>query len=420
MNTIRNLLIGNEKGIMEKGIIWNFVSSIEYSLQSAILMLVITRSCGLLDAGIFTIAYSVTQMMSTIGNYGMRSYQVSDAKKEYSFSTYLSSRMISVTAMIIICMSYAFLQNYDNEKMILVSIWCGYRVVEEVEDVFHGEMQKQLRLDVAAKIVAVRIFIVTAIFSLVFIITKDLIISSIALLGTALFISLFLNRIVFDYFQELSLKLTKIDVIKVLWTCLPVCLGGFLYNYLVNAPKYAIDRNLSAEMQTIFSILFMPIFAINMLSSFIFKPMIAKMGIYWHQGKKKLFGRMVGKQIVIILLLTAVLVLAGVLVGVDILGIIYGVNLKEYRLLFAILITFGGVAAMSAYLVVVLTIVRQQRYIIVAYMMAVLFNWCFMDRIVINYQINGAGMVYGASMSIVTVILTIILFNTFQGREKRC
>ena len=41
--------------------------------------------------------------------------------------------------------------------------------------------------------------------------------------------------------------------------------GAFLFNYLANAPKYAIDANLSEEYQTIFSILFMPIFVINIL-----------------------------------------------------------------------------------------------------------------------------------------------------------
>lgn len=419
MNKISNWIIGTEKNIMEKGVIWNLISSVEYSLQSAVLMLVITRCCGLMDAGIFAIAYSVTQMMATIGSYGMRSFQVSDAKKEYSFATYFTSRIVSVVAMVIICMSYAVLQNYDTQKMIMVALWCGYRIVEDIEDVFHGEMQKVLRLDIAAKIMSVRILVVTIIFSVIFALTKNLIVSSMALLGSTILLTIFMNGAVLTLFEDISLKITKDQVVRLLWTCLPVCLGGFLYNYLVNAPKYAIDRNLSADMQTIFNILFMPIFAINMLSSFIFKPMIAKMGICWHEGRKKQFAEMVVKQLVIILVLTIALVIAGVVIGVDILGIVYGVDLSSYRQLFAILVTFGGVAAMSAYLIVVLTIVRQQKYIIVAYMLAVVFNWIFIDKIVIRYQLMGAGIVYGIAMSIVTITFMAVLIRTIYRKEQK-
>ena len=88
MRMIKKLLVGNGNNVMTKSAIWNIVSSMEYSLQSAVLLLVVTRAGGLFDAGVFTIAYTFTQMMATIGSYGMRSFQVSDIKVEYKFGTY--------------------------------------------------------------------------------------------------------------------------------------------------------------------------------------------------------------------------------------------------------------------------------------------------------------------------------------------
>lgn len=417
MKGIRKWLLKDDKNILRKSAVWNLVSSIEYSLQSAVLMLIVTRVGGLYDAGVFTIAYTVTQMMATIGSYGMRSFQVSDIKKEYSFGSYLSSRLISILAMIVICMSYSFYQGYDGSKLFVMAMLCCYRIVDDLEDVFHGEMQKSMRLDVASKIMAVRIFIATAAFGISYIVTKSLTVSSVVLTLTAAVVSLYLNLLVTGFFKDITFKLEKTGVIRLLWVCLPICIGGFLYNYLVNAPKYAIDRNLSEETQTIFSILFMPVFVINMLSSFIFKPMIVNMGILWNDGKKKSFIATVAKQMLMIIALTVICMLGGWLIGIDVLGFMYGVGLEEYRLLFTLLIAFGGMAALVSFLVVILTIIRKQNYIMLAYGIGVATDWLFIDKIVTEYKIWGAGMIYGVAMSVIAAVLMIVMIVSIHRRK---
>ncbi len=417
MEVIRKWFIKDDKNILRKSALWNLISSVEYSLQSAVLMLIVARAGGLYDAGVFTIAYTLTQMMATIGSYGMRSFQVSDIKNEYSFGSYLSSRVLSILAMIVICMSYGFYQGYDGQKLFIIAMLCGYRIVDDLEDVFHGEMQKAMRLDTASKILAVRILAATAAFGISYVITKNLVISSVVFTLTAAALALYLNLLVTGFFKNITFKLEKTGVIKLLWVCLPICLGGFLYNYLVNAPKYAIDRNLSEETQTIFSILFMPVFVINMLSSFIFKPMIVNMGILWNDGKKKGFIMSVAKQMLIIIALTLICMLGGWLIGVQVLGFMYGVNLEAYRLLFTLLIAFGGVAALVSFLVVVLTIIRKQNYIMLAYGIGVATDWLFIDKIVTRYEIWGAGVIYGAAMSVIGAVLMIVLFASLHRRK---
>lgn len=406
MSWIKNWLFGKENNIDRDSAIWNMISSVEYSLQSFIIMIVITRFSGLYDAGVFMLAYTVAQMMATIGSYGMRSFQVSDIKEEYSFGTYYTSRIVSVVAMIIICMSYSVISGYNSQRLIIIAILCFYRVVDDVEDVFHGEMQKSMRLDVASKIVAVRIFISTMLFAIAYVLSNDLIVSSAVLTISAIIISWLLNSFVCNRFEKIKICINSSLVIKLLWTCLPLCFGGFIYNYLVSAPKYSIDRNLSEEKQAIFNILFMPVFAINLLSSFIFKPMIARMGVLWNEGDKKQFTKNIIKQVVIILGLTLMIILLGVTIGIRMLSFIYKVELKEYNLLFAMLILFGGFAALVAFMVVILTIIRKQGIILVAYACAMLVDLIFIDKMVIKFRLWGAGMVYGIAMLIVLLILS--------------
>lgn len=408
---------GKRENIQKNSMIWNMIASLEYSLQSALLVLVITRVSGLKDAGIFTIAYTITQMMSTIGSYGMRSFQSSDVLDQYKFETYFSSRIISTIAMIIATMVYAVIHGCTGDKMILVVVLCIYRTVDVLEDVYQGHIQKKDRLDVASKCNALRIFISTVLFGIVFYFTKDLILASIVFSFSTVVVFVVLNHIANKNFDEIHSKFQLKGVISLLWVCLPICVGGFLYNYLINAPKYAIDRLLSDELQTIFNILFMPVFVINLLSSFIFKPLIVKMSIIWSNGENKKMIKIVLIQSAVIIAITAVIAIAGGTFGLDLLELFYGVDLSSYRMILVVLLMFGGIAAISAYYSVVLTIMRVQKFIIISYICGMICNFIMVDRFVKKYEILGAGLSYGLSVSI--VVITMVLGIVLSMRKRR-
>lgn len=390
--------------------IWNFVASIEYSFQSAILVLIITRINGLYDAGIFTFAYTITQMMTTIGNYGMRGFQVSDSQKEYSFHEYFSSRILTTFIMLALCVGFTGVYGWNEDKGKLIFILGLYRVIEVFEDVIHGEMQRVKRLDVGAKIEAVRIFAVTIIFIIACVFLHNVVIASIIMTVCSFCIVLVMNALAVRIFINISFKIEIFKLQKLLLACMPICASDFLYNNLVNAPKYAIERNLSEESQAIFSILFMPVFTINMLSSFIYKPLMADMGIYWNGRDTQRFWQIIFKQLIIIIALTLLIVIGGVTVGLDFLGYIYDVAIREYKGLFALLLVFGGVAALDSFLVITLTVIRKQYWAIVAYVIAILCVWVGIDRAVCIFGLWGAGILYGASVGVVMLVLLPVVF----------
>lgn len=417
MKVLSRFIEGKKENIQKNSVIWNMIASLEYSLQSALLILVITRVGGLKDAGIFTIAYTITQMMSTIGSYGMRSFQSSDVLDQYKFETYFTSRIVSTFVMIVATIVYAVMHGCTGNKMVLVVILCIYRTVDVLEDVYQGHIQKKDRLDIASKCNALRIFISTVLFGIVFCFTKDLVLASIAFSFSTIFVFVVLNHIANKSFDEIHSRFEFKGVISLMWVCLPICVGGFLYNYLVNAPKYAIDRLLSDELQTIFNILFMPVFVINLLSSFIFKPLIVKMSLIWSKGKKKELIKMVAIQSAVIVVLTAVIAVAGGVLGLDLLELFYGVDLSHYRMILVVLLMFGGIAAVSAYYSVVLTIVRMQKFIIISYVCGLICNFIMIDRLVKKYEILGASLSYGLSVSI--VVITMIIGIVLSMRKRR-
>lgn len=411
MKVIEKILFGaGEKG-KSADFFWNMCASIVYSFQSAILLFVVTRISGLFVAGIFSISYIVSQTFAVVGSYSMRNYQVSDMKNKYSYGTYIYSRIISTIVMFVTCMVYSLLEGYTGEKLVLIAILCVYRAVDGYEDVYHGEMQKRNRLDVASRIVTYRIVISSAIFAIGVLCTNNIIFSTALLTISAVLLSWGMNAVAISV-MDMQQKPQKNQVWKLLFEVAPICIGAFLYSYLVNSPKYAIENILSDDMQTIFNIIFMPVFVINMLSSFVFKPYVARMGIYWNEKKQKEFIKLLLLQVGCVLGITAIVMLAGFILGIPVLEFIYGVDLKQYKLLFMMLLAFGGITALDAFALIVLTVMRLQNIVLASYIVSWIVDVIFMNSLVIKYHMMGAGLVYGMSM---VVILLVSLVGIGMG-----
>ena len=142
---IAKIFIGNDNNIGKKAVVWNMVASLLYSFQSALMLLVVTRVAGLVVGGIFSIAYTVSQMFASVGSFSMRDFQVSDVRNKYSYSTYISSRILTLIIMVLGCLSYSLMQGYSGEKLIILMILSFYRAVDGADDVIQGEIQKRGR-----------------------------------------------------------------------------------------------------------------------------------------------------------------------------------------------------------------------------------------------------------------------------------
>lgn len=415
MNNIVKFLEGNKESAVRQGIIWNAAASIVYSMQSAVLLLVVTRAGGLAAAGIFSISYTVSQMFASIGSYSMREYQVSDVKNRFSVDTYITSRYLTVAVMLLVCFLYSVYHGYGGERLIVLMMLSVYRAVDGLDDVYHGEYQKKGRLDIAAKILTVRIIAASAIFSVVFVVSKNLVLSALTMMLSAIIISMFcdhaMNRIMF-----IKSRFCSTGIVALLISSFPVCIGSFLYNYLVNSPKYAIDNILSEEMQAIFNIIFMPVFVINMFGQFVFKPYVLSMGKVWNENRYTELLRLIFKLAFVIAAFTVIVVIGGAFLGIPVLSFIYGVDLGSYKALFTLLLLFGGISAMNSFSGAILTVMRKQIYILVAYVIALVVDVALMNRIVAEYGLWGAGLVYGMAMSSVLIVcVTVIIINYMKS-----
>ena len=69
--------------------IWNITGSMANALLSVVALMLVTRMLNKEDTDIFSIAWSISQLMVTIGTFQIRVYQATDIKANVSVQTIL-------------------------------------------------------------------------------------------------------------------------------------------------------------------------------------------------------------------------------------------------------------------------------------------------------------------------------------------
>ena len=415
------LLFAGDIQINKRAYIWNMIASTLYSFQAAIFLLVANRVGGETDAGAFIILFTVGTTLGTLGSCCMRSFQVSDVKEEYSFVDYYTTRWTTCTLMAVVAVGYLIQKRLGWEDAVVLFCLVGYRVVEGMEDVCHGMVQRLGRFDVSSIAMAARIIIASILFCVVYILTNNRMYASIAFFTGALVVyGVFITVIRQEFADKLPRKLNFSHLWKLLYACLPLLVGGFLYTYLVNAPKYAIDAVLSKDMQTIYNILAMPAFVINILSMFIYRPLMVKISLLWNDNNRKGFVRMMLQQLAIIAGLTVVVMVGGAVIGLWLLGVIYGVDLMAWKPLFLLILFFGGVAAAACFFDLLVTVMRKQYFTIVSYGTAWVVHLLVTKRLVSAYGLWGAGYAYGVIIGTICLVdfAAVVVQIVKKGKQQ--
>ncbi|MBE6013797.1 MAG: lipopolysaccharide biosynthesis protein [Lachnospiraceae bacterium] len=402
----------------KRSYLWNTTASMLNSVMSAILLFVVIRVLGVEAGGIFTLGYSVAQLMLTIGYYDMRAFQATDVTDAFSFGDYFNSRVITCLVMMAISAIYIITKNYSGEKLIIVALLCVFKMTDAIEDVYHGQMQKREHLDVAGMIQTTRLTVCIILFTIGLLLTGGLLITCIVVTVFSLVASILPNIIILKRYEKYSLAFNPGKVFGLLRTCLPLCVGSYLALYIGNAPKYAIDSFMGNAAQSYYNIIFMPSYVINLLSGFILRPTLTTLASDWEEGKVSSFVGRIRKLIIIILVLTVAGMAAAYILGPEVLGFVYGVDLLEHRMALLVLILGGGFYAFGIVIYYGITIARQQKYMTIVYALVALATFFCAPLLVSSIGIMGAALAYCLSTVFRFIGFTVIFVVVLRKEKK--
>ncbi|MGN0571708.1 MAG: lipopolysaccharide biosynthesis protein [Candidatus Fimenecus sp.] len=397
---------------------WNMMGSLVNAATSVVLLMMVTRTLGDERAGIFSLGFSVSLMMYTVGAFEVRPFQSTDIYKQFTFPQYFSLRLLTCLLMLASSVGYVLFNGFAAEKAWVVLLLCVLKCVEAVCDVFNGQAQQNDRLDVAGFSLSVRVCVYCVGFLLSLLLTRNLLFSCGVMVVLALLWLLVFDVQTGKYFGKCSLDFQKSAVIGLFKACFPLFLASFLMMYINNAPKFAVDAYLSDEYQTYYGILFMPASVINLFSLFAFRPLLTKLTAMWNENQRKSFLRTVGKLVLWIVFVTVAALTAGWLLGIPVLSLLYGTDLSAYKPELMVVLVGGGFNALCVLLYYMITVMRRQKYVLIGYGVAALTAYFAGDRLVQAFGLMGASYTYLLSVAVLCVLFVCVFVGVLVSKQK--
>ena len=383
-----------QEAITKKMFLWNIIGCVLNSAASFVLLAFVTRSVDITEAGYFSIAFATAQLLLSFGKFGVRAFQATDVNNEISAKAFIINRVITSVGMILFSVIYVLACGYNLHKSTVVICVCAIKVVDAVEDVFHGDMQLNGHIDKAGKLLTFRNLLTIVMFAALIFTTHNLILTCLLTAIVSLVVCIISNMYVMRKIERPCLSFETKHIGKIFKDCFPLFIGSFLSILIYNMPKYAIDGFSTEHIQTVYNIIFMPAFVINMMSEFIFKPLLTPLACYWNDCKMKEVKKIILKLLAILIGITIFVLVGGYVLGIPILELVYGIELVDFKKELMLLLLGGGFSATVYLAYNLLTMMRVQKYILPGYIGGLVYVAVLAWVLVFYLGITGAALTY--------------------------
>ena len=415
MSKIHNYLF-NKKVSLKENTFWFTAGTLCSSATSVLLMVYVTHLLGVDEAGVYSIAYSIAQLMLTIGWFGTRQFQVSDVEEEYSFSDYFAMKIITSIIALIGGVIYAISLHLNLHKFIISFLYCSFIVCDIFADLFSARFQQEDRLYLSGISYILRIGGYNIIFLVSLFVFRSLFVSI-----SLAFIYSFFELMIFDYpfIKNISNFTIHFDLNKLFnlfKNCFPLFISSFVSTFIVNIPKNAIELNLSSSIQTYYNIIFMPSSIVNMFCMFIFVPMYTQIAKKWHDDDKGSFVKEIKKVFLIAIVFSIIVFIGCILLGIPFLQFLYGVSLQGFKTPFLILIGAGCLTSVNSILSYIMTVMRKQQYILYIYIVALVIAQICIQGLITKFGLIGASIDYLIGMLCITILMFAVFLRNLNSK----
>lgn len=406
------------KGNSANGVLWNAVGSIMFAANSFLLQWLVSVTLDLDEVGKFGSAFATAQMMYIIGNFGISAYQMMDYEHKHKLSDYIIGRVLACMGSLILCAVYLLFSGYGQDKVLLTLVMTLYMLLYSVADAIQCQLFIHGRMDLSGKVLFFRTFASVCAFGGAIIISRSQVLATCVAIAVNVLVSMWAVRLLQQY-ETISLRGNRECVQSLLRVCVPLCITTLLYSLMNNIAKYVIERAYGDEVLGIYSIVFLPVMVVSLICNFIFKPLYPKIKQLTQQGKEERLAKFLWKIMGFIVVFAVICSALMYVIGTDILSILFGVRLWEYRDLCAIIVLGGGMVTINNlchYVVVALGMQKAMMYITVA---GTLVMSALSIYLIPGFHLYGAAYAYDIGYVVLVAIMVWYIMKIIKDRRKQ-
>ncbi len=379
---------------VQQNMLFNTVGSIIYYFCIWMTSVLIVRLSGYEDAGILSVAMTVTASPAIVGLFNVRAYQVSDIHGDFSDEAYRKSRIFTNALSFAICFLLTIVYGYmtDPGKFLAIFAYMILKMSEAGVDVYYGIYQKKARLDYAGISMTIRGVGALTIFIVTILATKNLILSILLMSLFSVAVVLFYDRRIALSMEDAPKEGQKADfatVKKLILICIPLAIVAFLNNLSLTVPRTYLEQFYGEEVMGYYASVSAPTIVIQLAANTMFAPLVPILTTRFEAKDKKGFLKILKLFGLLMLGLTAVAVVVSYFFTDFALQLVFGAEIAPYVYLFIPVLLSAMLIAINASLFSVCTLMRmiKQQYLVgvAGILMAIIMSF----TVVKYYSMNG-------------------------------
>lgn len=317
---------------MKKNVIWNAIGNITYLVCQWVVTVLVTVIGGFEDAGVLSIAMSVSATVQTLAMFGIRSYQVSDLKNKYTDTCYVGFRTLTCALAMIVCVIFSLVSGYLGGQLLAICLFMIFRLAESYADVLHGIAQKNGRLDIAGKSFTVKGIGLLICFLVGYVLSKELNIGLLCMMLFSLSVTLVYDLPSAKRLAIFSLLDTPRHCARLAMETLPLFVYLFLYSALSTVPKLILEGQCGEVILGAYSSIFAPAMLLQAATGYLYNPFATQFAQHLGEGDRKKFCSLLIKIVLAMLVIAIVVMFLAQFLGEFALVLVFGEKIKEYVL----------------------------------------------------------------------------------------
>ena len=363
-----------KKRTVPSGVLWFTVGNSMQAGTTVLMTMLTGYVLDLASVGIFSFALMASQLLYTVGLFGANDLQMTDYDHRYRFGDYFKVKVVSTLAAMLICFILPGLLGLHGRKMACLFLLTTYMLINSAAELYQSMLFQAQRLDLSGKMLFFRMAVSLAGFAVVILIKRSLLQACAVLLLVNFAATCFSVRRWCGAYRDSPCILRDGKEKELFIESFPLCLSvlGFLLN--INAPKFLINYFLTDEIQGIYTILFMPVYAVNLISQFIFKPYLIK---YARNLEKQdgSFEKLLLSQTLFIGLCAVTAAFGMWLLGPWLLKLLFSKDLTAYRGWMGVFMVSGGLMALNQLCYYLLVLLKRQKMILANYSVGIIVSF---------------------------------------------
>ncbi len=410
--------MGTQNKTLARNICWNTFGSLFYLFCQWLLSVLVVRISGSFEnAGILSLAMSISTFFSVITLFNVRNYQVSDSKELYTSSDYIIHRLATCGVSLVFCIVFVLVNPYDLITSLSVIAFMLVKLVEGFADVLHGIAQKKWRLDIAGKSFVLRGVLLFVSFFVSMLLTQNLALSIFAIALTT-----FLALVFFDFravkkINSFKVQLNIRSTVSLTKVCLPMVAYGIFINAIVPLARYVLEINHGKQALGYYASVSTVSVLVQAFVTFVFTPLIGVFEDAYSKGDKKSVLRLLLKLTALLIAITALAIIAALVLGEFAMVLMFGEEIRSYTYLLYPTIIASCLTAFVWLLGMLLVVMRDSKTLLLGAFLGFLLGLVLAFVLIPDTVYIGTNVSIIAALTLISLLYFIKFFNYFFSKN---